>query len=75
MSNRFDAGLDRAGEIDRVLSRKEVERLLGISTSGFYRAVRHDIPIVQISKRRIGVRASDLDAWLRRQTHTPSDGG
>ncbi len=68
------AGPGHVGLVDRVLPRKEVEQLLGVSTSNFYRDIRHQLPIVQLSRRRIGVRVSDLNAWLRRKTSPPTSG-
>ena len=48
---------------DPVLGFEFVKADLGISHATFFRTVRHQLPIIQLSTRRFGVRKSDYDAW------------
>jgi predicted DNA-binding transcriptional regulator AlpA len=61
-------------ELDRIYTRREVEDMLGISTSTFYRRVRYGLPVVRFSLRRIGIRASDLGRWLNDHTSRGREG-
>jgi predicted DNA-binding transcriptional regulator AlpA len=51
-----------------VLSFSEIINILGISKPTFFRSIKTQLPIVYISKRRQGVRASDLETWLQKKT-------
>jgi predicted DNA-binding transcriptional regulator AlpA len=53
-------------EPDRVLSLGEVMKALNLSRATLYRmrAAGKGPPIVQVTERKIGVRASDLQAFL-----------
>ena len=48
---------------DPVLTFEYIKGDLGISHASFFRSVRHELPIMQISPRRFGVRRSDYEAW------------
>lgn len=57
--------------------RPEVSALVGLSRTSLYRMIRaHEFPApIQVGKRRIAWRQSDLDAWLEsRPTGTRSTG-
>ena len=60
-------------ELDRVLSLKEVAAALGVhrGTLHRWRAEGRGPPVVQLSKRKIGVRATDLRAYLDRRVIQP----
>ncbi len=64
----------RQTEVDRVYSRREAEQILNVSSNTFYRHIRYQIPIVQYSARRIGIRASDLAQWVENHLITPKAG-
>lgn len=49
---------------DRVLTFEECRRVLGISKATFHRRLRHQLPVVQLSERRFGVRLSSLARFL-----------
>jgi predicted DNA-binding transcriptional regulator AlpA len=51
---------------ERVLSFPEVIEGLGVSRANFYRRIKPQLPIVQLSPRRFGVRESDYQAFLER---------
>jgi predicted DNA-binding transcriptional regulator AlpA len=55
-------------EANRVLSFGEIIDILGISKPTFFRSIKPQLPVVYISKRRQGVRASDFEAWLQKKT-------
>ncbi len=57
---------------DPLRSLDYVRRDLGVCKSTFQRHVRHSLPIVRISERRLGVRQSDLDAWKAARTSRPA---
>jgi prophage regulatory protein len=50
----------------RVLRRKEVEALVGLSRSAIYASMdRGDFPRpIQLGRRAVGWRSTDLDRWL-----------
>ena len=48
---------------DPVLGFEFVKTDLGISHATFFRTIRHQLPTIQLSTRRFGVRKSDYDAW------------
>jgi hypothetical protein len=52
-----------AGSGDPVLSFDYIKADLGISHATFHRGPRRQLPVVQISDRRLGVRRSDYEAW------------
>jgi predicted DNA-binding transcriptional regulator AlpA len=60
------------GDVDRVIPLQEVERLLKISHSTFHRSVRPTLPVIKLSPKRLGVRASDLRNWLADRLQTPA---
>ena len=53
--------------LERVLSFSEVIGSLGISKATFFRRVKKQLPIVELSDRRRGVRESDYVAYLERR--------
>jgi predicted DNA-binding transcriptional regulator AlpA len=61
MSELHDTML--AGMADPVLTFKYIKADLGISHATFHRGPRRQLPVVQISDRRLGVRRSDYEAW------------
>ena len=52
-----------AGSADPVLTFEYIKADLGISHATFHRGPRRQLPVVQISDRRLGVRRSDYEAW------------
>jgi predicted DNA-binding transcriptional regulator AlpA len=58
--------------VDRILPLAEVERLLDLSHSTFHRAVRPTLPVIRLSARRLGVRASDLRRWQAARLQAPA---
>ena len=52
-----------AATADPVLGFEFVKADLGISHATFFRTVRHQLPIIQLSTRRFGVRKSDYEMW------------
>ena len=56
-----------AGSADPVLTFEYIEADLGISHATFHRGPRRQLPVVQISDRRLGVRRSDYEAWKARR--------
>lgn len=52
-----------AGASDPVLTFEFIKRDLGIAHATFHRGPRHELPVIQISARRLGVRRSDYEAW------------
>jgi hypothetical protein len=59
MSPNVFAPLER----DPVLSFNFLIADLGCSKSTFHRGPRRELPVVQISTRRLGVRKSDFERW------------
>jgi hypothetical protein len=51
------------GAADPVLPFSFIKADLGVSHATFHRSVRHELPVVQISDRRLGVRRSDYEKW------------
>ena len=60
-------------ELDRVLSLKETAALLGVhrATLHQWRSEGRGPPIVQLSKRKVGVRTSDLKAYIEARVIQP----
>jgi hypothetical protein len=58
-------------ERDPVLSFGFLIADLGCSKSTFHRGPRHELPVVQISPRRLGVRKSDFDRWKASKIQAP----
>jgi len=52
---------------ERLLSREEVQTVLGVSPRTFFRVVRPTIPVVRIGWR-LGIRPADLDRWIAERT-------
>ena len=50
----------------------EASEVMGISRASFYREWRDRLPIVEISARRRGVRASDVAAAIAARTRQPA---
>ena len=57
-----------AENADPVLSFAYIQSDLGICRGTFFRHVRHFLPIMRISKRRLGVRKSDYENWKAART-------
>jgi predicted DNA-binding transcriptional regulator AlpA len=57
--------------LESVLSFAEVIGSLGISKATFFRRLRKQLPIIQLSDRRLGVRESDYVAYLERRASRP----
>lgn len=57
----------------RILSPREVCAVLGVSLASWNRNFRRQLPVVQLSSRRIGVWNTDLEAFLARQTAIAAD--
>ena len=57
---------------DRILRRKEVEALIGLSRSTIYSSMsRGEFPRpLKLGRRAVGWQKSDLDAWLTRRDHS-----
>ena len=45
---------------------------LGCSKATFHRGPRHELPVVRISERRLGVRKSDYEAWKASKIQAPA---
>jgi predicted DNA-binding transcriptional regulator AlpA len=60
-------------ELDRVLSLKEVAAALGVhrTTLHTWRREGNGPPVVQLSKRKVGVRTSDLNAFIEARVIQP----
>jgi predicted DNA-binding transcriptional regulator AlpA len=69
MSNASTAAIDAALNppgVDLVQPKHEVGRQLGISTRQVDRFIHDgDLPIVELSPRRVGILQSDIDAFKR----------
>ena len=52
--------------LDRILSKPEAAKAIGVSDATFERVVRRGEgpPVIQLSPRRQGIRESDLNKWL-----------
>ena len=65
------------GEItvnQRILRRQEVESVTGLSRSSIYKAMSAgDFPApIQLSKRAVGWRQSDVEKWIRSRSVAPA---
>ena len=59
------------GEPDPVLAFDYLIADLGCSKATFHRGPRHELPVVQISPRRLGVRRSDYERWKASKIQAP----
>jgi predicted DNA-binding transcriptional regulator AlpA len=57
---------------DRVLSFTECCEIIGCSKKHFHCVIKCQLPVVAVSTKMRGVRASDLDAWLKTKTREAS---
>ncbi|WP_191057564.1 hypothetical protein [Geminicoccus harenae] len=57
---------------DPILSFDELIADLGCSKATFHRGPRHELPVVQISERRLGVRQSDYERWKASKIQAPA---
>lgn len=58
----------------RILRRQEVESITGLSRSSIYKAMNAgDFPApIQLSKRAVGWRQSDVEAWISSRSEVPA---
>jgi excisionase family DNA binding protein len=64
--------------IDPVLGQREVARVMGVSVDTVRRrCAAGDLRIIRLSPRRLGIRASEVDRYLREREGLPPqhDGG
>jgi predicted exporter len=62
------------GPLDPVVGLEKVRRSLDLSKAAFYGGTDspyRQLPIVELSQRRRGVRLSDLERWLAARTRRP----
>jgi predicted DNA-binding transcriptional regulator AlpA len=58
-------------EPDPVLPFEYLISDLGCSKATFHRGPRHELPVLQISQRRLGVRRSDYEKWKASKIQAP----
>jgi prophage regulatory protein len=58
--------------VERLLRRREVEEITGLARSSIYEKIKNDVfpRPVQIGKRAVAWKESDVKAWIRSKTYT-----
>ena len=65
MSNTQNSALSRLSTDDRIVSLPEAAHLVGVSPDTLRRChKRQELKIIKLSPRRIGIRLSDLNAFI-----------
>jgi hypothetical protein len=67
-----EAEIDDLAKDEGVIPIKHAPKLLGVSTTSFYRHIRWKLPVVKLCPGRYGVKVADLRRWRREQVVQPA---